>query len=882
MKITTAAAAISALALSASAGLAQTSTWNITTDGIWGLASNWDPAAVPGASNDVILGMAVPYTVTVSNNSYSAGSITISNPSANLHIGGFRTLSLFGDIANQGTIAINPAAINAGTRLVFQESGSISGPGTLRMSSTGTTAELATATGMQITHEPGHTISGYGRITANLVNNGSIEADTNAQILGLFTSPKTNNASIAASNGAFLDISGITVTQGPSGVISATDADTEVRLINATIIGGTLAGQSGGEIASTFNSTLQDVELQGETRIDGFRTLTINGSLENNGSLRVNPASVNAGTSILVTDGAPISGSGEIVLSSGGSTSELRSTGTPSFNHAPDHTIRGYGRLSALITNQGLISADAAGLTLEMTAQDKVNESEIQAVNGAILDLQAHTMTQTPGASIRAIGPSSVVNLAGVTINGGTIGAESGGLINVRLISSVSDVTIEGPVEIEGFRYLDPSGTFTNNGIITVNPLQVGAGTGMRFADGTQLLGNGRIILDANSSLALLATVAPGTMTQGADHTIAGRGRLDADLTNNGLIEADQTGLAMEVFSSTMTNNAEMRAVNGAQLNITNSTINQSPTARLIASGADSVLDLINSTINGGAIQSGSGGVVRVQNSNSTVAGVAIDADLEVFAFRTLNIDAGTTNDGSIEMNPTNIGASASLNFLSGFTLEGDGIVRLSANNSLANISSPGGVLNAALGSGQRLEGIGRIQTPLAIHGTVAPGLGGVGTLNAISPVTLSDTSTFEVEVSGDDVADRFSSSNPFTADGTLDVSFIEGFNPAGIWTATIVSASTVTGEFDNVIAPDSPSPFFTFRVGYFSNSIRIGFVCDADFDLSGELDFFDISRFLMLFNNGQPAADITGDGEYDFFDISAFLQLFTNGCADG
>ena len=52
--------------------------------------------------------------------------------------------------------------------------------------------------------------------------------------------------------------------------------------------------------------------------------------------------------------------------------------------------------------------------------------------------------------------------------------------------------------------------------------------------------------------------------------------------------------------------------------------------------------------------------------------------------------------------------------------------------------------------------------------------------------------------------------------------------------------------------------------------------------DLTGddELNFFDVSRFLGLFQQNHPAADFTGDGLFNFFDISAFLQAFTEGCS--
>jgi hypothetical protein len=46
-----------------------------------------------------------------------------------------------------------------------------------------------------------------------------------------------------------------------------------------------------------------------------------------------------------------------------------------------------------------------------------------------------------------------------------------------------------------------------------------------------------------------------------------------------------------------------------------------------------------------------------------------------------------------------------------------------------------------------------------------------------------------------------------------------------------------------------------------------------------GELDFFDVSGFIVQVTNQDPAADLTGDGTIDFFDVSAYLALFAAGC---
>ncbi|MBO6738230.1 MAG: hypothetical protein JJ916_00045 [Phycisphaerales bacterium] len=55
---------------------------------------------------------------------------------------------------------------------------------------------------------------------------------------------------------------------------------------------------------------------------------------------------------------------------------------------------------------------------------------------------------------------------------------------------------------------------------------------------------------------------------------------------------------------------------------------------------------------------------------------------------------------------------------------------------------------------------------------------------------------------------------------------------------------------------------------------------CDVDFaEPFGELDFFDVSTFITLYNAQDPAADLNQDGNNSFFDVSLFIQAFNAGC---
>lgn len=54
---------------------------------------------------------------------------------------------------------------------------------------------------------------------------------------------------------------------------------------------------------------------------------------------------------------------------------------------------------------------------------------------------------------------------------------------------------------------------------------------------------------------------------------------------------------------------------------------------------------------------------------------------------------------------------------------------------------------------------------------------------------------------------------------------------------------------------------------------------CAIDYNNDGALDFFDVTAFIMAFNDTDPSADINNDGEFNFFDITAFIVAFQNGC---
>jgi hypothetical protein len=56
-------------------------------------------------------------------------------------------------------------------------------------------------------------------------------------------------------------------------------------------------------------------------------------------------------------------------------------------------------------------------------------------------------------------------------------------------------------------------------------------------------------------------------------------------------------------------------------------------------------------------------------------------------------------------------------------------------------------------------------------------------------------------------------------------------------------------------------------------------FICPADMDEDGQVNFFDVSLYLNLFQKMDPAADFNADGQFNFFDVSAFLDAYGQEC---
>ena len=396
--------------------------------------------------------------------------------------------------------------------------------------------------------------------------------------------------------------------------------------------------------------------------------------------------------------------------------------------------------------------------------------------------------------------------------------------------------------------------------------------------------GVGAVVLDdVQTDSPLIETVNYGVIINGVGHTIEGRGRIAALLENGGLLSANVPGGRLSITGNSAwsgvrtVNDSVVEAINGAELHIDSMT--QTANGVIRADGAGSVVSMNGSFVLG-RLESTNGGLVSV-DSECTLTSVAMQAQIQIQSGVRMKMLGDITNNGVIQVNPLAGDEITTLQWGSWanpqMSIGGEGVIRLAASGDRARIFGLDGV-ECELGPNQRLEGVGQISMSLFHAGTIAPGLG-IGTMTAVRPVEFLPTARFEAEIAADS-NDLFESTQSVVLDGVLNVDLVDGFsNSTGYWARTILSASSITGEFTEIHIPEAAEGF---RTRYYNTGTEfvVGQGCLSDLSFDGSLNFLDVAAFLVLFGELDADADLNDDGQWNFIDISLFLQDLSGGCA--
>ena len=235
--------------------------------GTYTSTSNWDIGILPNNDSTTTYHLIVDqnpgtFSSVSLNTSPTIDSLTIDSGDTFV-IENARILRVVGTaVTNAGTLAVRSAG--SVTILRLDNSITLSGGGKLSLLAENLAELLSAAANASLTNQD-NIIRGQGRLGLNsmqIVNQFTIQADSPGRILdidpnanGLFNSGllvATNRGILQCSNGEYNNV---------AGVICAMN-DSEIRLSNASVLGGTLVVEPGGTLSITGDTTLQNIDLQ--------------------------------------------------------------------------------------------------------------------------------------------------------------------------------------------------------------------------------------------------------------------------------------------------------------------------------------------------------------------------------------------------------------------------------------------------------------------------------------------------------------------------------------------------------------------------------------------------------------------------------------------
>jgi hypothetical protein len=732
------------------------SNWASPVDGSWFDVSRWT-SGVPLAATPVTLGLSGPYTVSLQNNGGGqCGTLTISNPSVLLSIFDNAQLSVGGNIVNAGLIQISgPGAPGNLTRLAVNSANVVhSGGGVLRLAANGNgdndSAYITNFPGCGLTNAAGSTVAGAGRIYAPFNNSGAVNADQSGKGLFLLQSGKTNDGLMTATNGGVLQLR-TSMTQTNNGIMQSSDnSPVQIVTSGAVVSGGTLNGAGVNSGIQYFGFCAVDgVTMQGVNAVNDAAQVNIGAAgVVNNGTWTIsNPAAPGNATRI-ATGGVSttISGNGSIRLQGQGSGNGdndsayiTYSTVADVLTNAASHSIRGYGRVYAPLSNLGTVNADIAGKGIFMIDRPKWNNSTMTASNGGVLQFRT-SLTQNASGVVLSSDNSPVQFVSWGLVEGGTLnGAGSGGGVQFYGSGQLNSVTLlNNSMVMDATQVNIREGGVINNGLWVVsNPAAPGNATristgGTGLPTNATISGTGTIRLQGvgsgngdNDSAYLTYGTASDVLTNAAGHSITGYGRIYSQLVNNGAVNADVAGKGIFMRDRPKTNNGTMTASNGGVLQFNSVTVTGNPAAQIISTDAASPVQMVNATMTGGGFTTSGTGLFQYFGSNS-LSNLTVNGTHQIEDAALVSITTDITNNGTwLISKPAAPGNATRLNASANVTINGTGTIRLqgvqsgNGDNDSAYLAYSAVANTLTLGANQQVRGYGRVFTRLVNDGTI-------------------------------------------------------------------------------------------------------------------------------------------------------------------
>jgi hypothetical protein len=807
--------------------------------GLWSTAANWD-GGVPNGEFDALINdlgpvvnvfldrLAQLHNLTVD----ADNSVTINN-SEELRMfsyGGSSTIS------NAGEILLDSTGSNTYLRFDPEVDGDtfvLSGGGDVTASGDPSANLICEVYGQAILHNVDNTIRGgnlrLGYNTLAIINDGLVVADSPgllridppAEGFGF-----TNGGTIRADGGTVRLEAG--EFDNHTGVIEALNGSILELANTASIHGGTIRSDTGGEVQATSGNPFLALDTGYSPTIEGI--LRVNngqeirtygaGTVHNTGSLILDSTGSNTYFRLdpdVDGDTVIIDGGGEIVASGLGVNYIAEVYGQATL-HNVDNTIRG-GNLklcynSLAFVNDGLIVADTPGL-LHIDPPDVtsgfVNTGTIRA-DGGTVRLGASDYDNSTGV-IEAIN-GSVVEMTGTAhFHGGTFRGVTGGEVQL----------------IDGSPHLDLSAGHTPTLEGTVRILN---GEELRtYGEGT-VNNTGTIILDSIGSYTYFRM---DPVIDGDTVTLTGGGEI----------------VAMDTGSNRMTE------IYG-----------------------QAILHNLDNTIRGGGLLLGYNGLAIINEgairADSDVATIHIDPPVDDIGFDNRGLMEATGAAGlSIAAGPFTTSGTINIDAGSSLTRSGDWTQTAGTITVDGSLDTTSGAL---ILQGGRLTGDGPITGDVNnTGGDIEPG-GSVGTLALSGDFSQSETGTLSIELGGfsDGEYDILEITGDADLGGYLDLQPVGGFVPAVGDSFTILTA---TGAISGWLRlPDCGD---LYEIEYAPGAVIVhvtGVAYPGDFNCDGCVDQSDLGVLLAAFNKDN-GGDIDGDGDTDQGDLGELLSHYGDGC---
>ncbi len=731
---------------------AQVTNFTGTYDGTtWINSLNWDNGEPNGSTYDAIIDgpAGTPFDVLLTGGRV-VNSLTIGDEDI-LRISNLQYLEPVTLIDNEGTLRI--LASTSATALRIETEVSLDGGGTVEMSGYNSYIFDATLTADGHLINNDNLIHGTGHIGHNrmqLTNHSTIRADVNGADLVLDPGAAgfSNDGLFEASDGGYLYLVDGDYTNTGGTILAQTDS--AVRFYDGpTIIDGTLQ-TSGTGIIETANApltTLTDVTLDGNLRINNGCNIELTGTFTNNPDSVLLVGASTTATDLLIETPVTLTGGGTIQMS-GNNARLLDESGLADTGYLTnqDNLIHGQGSIGfnrMQLTNHGTIRADVNGayLTLDPGTYSYINDGLYEASDGGILRLSNGTYDNL-GGTIHAADSSSVHLIDGPVINNGTFQTTGSGVIETgnAVLATLNNITLDGNLRINNSCNLELKGTITNNtgSVLLVNASTTA--TDLVIETPVTLTGGGAIQMSGNNARLIDESgLADTGHLVNNDNLIHGQGSIGINrmqLTNHGTIRADVTGASLTLAPGAggFSNDNLFEATDGGILRLGSGAYDNLG-GTIHAADASTVQLIDGPLVTDGTFQTTGAGIIETGNAwLAILTDITLDGNMRINNSHNLELKGTLTNNAASVLLVSASTTATDLLIESDVNLVGAGSIQLSG--SLARIYDGDGdpfghlINHTNLIHGQGQIGVGRTQ--ITNHGTIRADVG--GTTLAIDP----------------------------------------------------------------------------------------------------------------------------------------------------